>query len=244
VSRATSVWVVFAALVAATSLAPTAALAQRGPGGGGGGGRGGVGGAQGTTINAAGVRVSGMGMVNAAGVRVSGRPGSFGSRVPGQQHHNRVGHRHHRGLVGSGPTLWYGYGGVPYYYPYYPAYYPQAYYDQAPTYVYVPPSYTTDMIAPPPPMQRVVEYPTGRYELRGDGYGTPYHWIWIPNPPSAPPAPTQPAPSVPPASGTPEPPAKTTVYRWTDAEGTVHFTDRLDSVPARYRLPARSGRAS
>jgi hypothetical protein len=239
VSSAASVWVVFAALVATTALTPTAVLAQRG----GGGGRG-MGGGQGTTINAAGVRVSGTGMVNAAGVRVSGKPlapGSFGSRVPGQQHHNRVGHHHHRGL---GPTLWYGYGGVPYYYPYYPAYYPQAYYDSAPAYVYVPPSYSTELVAPTPPMQRVVEFPTGRYELRGDGYGTPYHWIWIPNPPAAPPAPAppalEPAPPAPPTSTKPEPPRKTTVYRWTDADGVVHFTDRLDSVPAPHRPQAKS----
>jgi len=227
--------VVFATLVAATAVTPTAALAQRGPGGGAGGGRGGMGGVQGTTINAAGVRVSATGMVNAAGVRVSGR-----------QLRNRFGHHHHRGFVGTGPTFWYGYGGLPYYYPYYPASYPQAYYDQAPTYVYVHPSYSTDMVSPPPPMQRVVEYPTGRYELRGDGYGTPYHWIWIPNPPSAPPAPTQPAPApaTPPASTAPEPPAKTTVYRWTDAEGIVHYTDRIDRVPPQHRAPAKPPRAS
>src|SRR5262245_54763197 len=32
-----------------------------------------------------------------------------------------------------------------------------------------------------------VEYPDGRYELRGDGVGTPYHWVWVPK--AAPPAP-------------------------------------------------------
>jgi hypothetical protein len=34
----------------------------------------------------------------------------------------------------------------------------------------------------------VVYYPHGRYELRGDGTTTPYQWVWIPNPPAAPPA--------------------------------------------------------
>ena len=27
---------------------------------------------------------------------------------------------------------------------------------------------------------RVVQYPHGRYELRGDGLGVPYVWVWIP----------------------------------------------------------------
>src|SRR2546427_5342754 len=35
----------------------------------------------------------------------------------------------------------------------------------------------------PPPMPSVVEYPHGRYELRGDGVTAPYAWVWIPNPP-------------------------------------------------------------
>jgi hypothetical protein len=46
--------------------------------------------------------------------------------------------------------------------------------------------------APAPPAPRVVEYPTGRYELRGDGISTPYTWVWIPNPPPAPPPPPPP----------------------------------------------------
>lgn len=241
-SRAATVWVVFGALVVATALAPTAALAQRG----GGGGRGmAVGGGR---IISAPTTITGPGPIQ---VGPTSSPqfarGSLGGRGQFQgHHHNRIGHHHRSGFVGSGPTVWYGYGGVPYYYPYYPAYYPQAYYDQGPTYVYVQPSYSTEMV--PTPMQRVVEFPTGRYELRGDGYGTPYHWIWIPNPPSAPPAPAppalEPAPPAPPASTRPEPPRKTTVYRWTDADGVTHFTDRPDSVPAQHRPPARSGRAS
>jgi hypothetical protein len=49
-------------------------------------------------------------------------------------------------------------------------------------------------IAPAPVPPRVVEYPHGRYMLRGDGITTAYQWVWIPNPPSAPPA-APPAPS-------------------------------------------------
>ena len=43
----------------------------------------------------------------------------------------------------------------------------------------------------------VVQYPNGRYELRGDGVYTAYQWVWIasrplpPPPPPAPPAPYQ-----------------------------------------------------
>ena len=42
---------------------------------------------------------------------------------------------------------------------------------------------------PPPSLPTVVQYPHGRYELRGDGWTTAYHWVWIPNPPPPPPAP-------------------------------------------------------
>src|SRR5712691_4887326 len=35
----------------------------------------------------------------------------------------------------------------------------------------------------PAPMPTVVQYPEGRYELRGDGVTTAYTWVWIPNPP-------------------------------------------------------------
>lgn len=50
-----------------------------------------------------------------------------------------------------------------------------------------------------PSYPTVVQYPHGRYELRGDGFTTAYHWVWIPNPPPAPPAGVQ-QPASPPAS--------------------------------------------
>ena len=167
-------------------------------------------------------------------------PGSAGPR---SHFHHRFGHQ--GPVVVFAPPIWYGPD---------PYYYPPAAYDPGPGYGTSP--YGT--ASPPPPMPRVVQYPTGRYELRGDGFTTPYQWIWIPNPPSAPPpsapppwapppwAPPalQPAPAQPPASTKPEPPGNTTVYRWTDAEGVVHLTDRLDTVPPRYRTQARSTRAS
>src|SRR5262245_38410038 len=54
---------------------------------------------------------------------------------------------------------------------------------------YAPPAYTVAATPPPPPppMPSVVEYPNGRFELRGDGMTMPYNWVWIPNPPPPPP---------------------------------------------------------
>jgi hypothetical protein len=60
------------------------------------------------------------------------------------------------------------------------------------------------------PTATVVQYPTGRYELRGDGVNVPYYWVWVaayrgvvpapPAPAAAPadvpmPAPPPPAPA-------------------------------------------------
>lgn len=62
--------------------------------------------------------------------------------------------------------------------------------------------YTSQVVVyatPPPPTQpTVVVYPHGRYVLRGDGFHTAYHWVWIPNPPPPPPA-APPAPTAPPS---------------------------------------------
>lgn len=49
-----------------------------------------------------------------------------------------------------------------------------------------------------PATPTAVIYPTGRYELRGDGITTPYQWVWIPNPPPPPPPPAVPPPPPPP----------------------------------------------
>jgi hypothetical protein len=98
-----------------------------------------------------------------------------------------------------------------------------------------PPAYVPDgtvSIAPPGP--NVIEYPNGRYELRGDGIWTPYTWVWVPNPPPAPPAAPPPAP--PSAAPTPpEPRRQTELYRWKDEAGVVHWTDRWEAVPEQYR---------
>ena len=47
----------------------------------------------------------------------------------------------------------------------------------APATVVVPPATT---VAPAIPSDRVV-YPEGRWQLYGDGRGTPYYWVWIPS---------------------------------------------------------------
>ncbi len=81
-----------------------------------------------------------------------------------------------------------------------PVFYPRTAYAvpvvTAPPVVYVP--YPTVYASPPPvmmtapppaPMLTVVQYPHGRYELRGDGITVLYQWVWIPNPPPPPPPP-------------------------------------------------------
>lgn len=39
---------------------------------------------------------------------------------------------------------------------------------------------TTTVVVTSPTGQRVVNYPSGRYELYGDGTTTPYYWVWVP----------------------------------------------------------------
>ncbi len=111
--------------------------------------------------------------------------------------------------------------------------------------VYGPISAVTTLSAA---MPRVVEYPGGRYELRGDGISVPYVWVWIPNAPLGPP----PTPAASPAPPALEPsssapvaerasrPHRTRIYRWTDDQGVVNLTDDLESVPERYRTQARA----
>ena len=74
-----------------------------------------------------------------------------------------------------------------------------------------------------PPGPKVVEFDSGRYELRGDGLREPYVWVWVPRAPAAPPGMTS-APRRP-----------TTVYRWTDEQGVVTLTDDPNKVPLQFR---------
>ncbi len=133
------------------------------------------------------------------------------------------------GLIDASPFVVYASPPLDYY-GYASTYYaPSTVYDLPPT--DAPPARATMAVAPapapPPPMPSVVQYPHGRYELRGDGATTPYNWVWIPNPPPAPPAPS--------ASGGMSSERRIDLYRWTDTQGVRHWTDRLDSVPAQYR---------
>jgi hypothetical protein len=120
-------------------------------------------------------------------------------------------------------------------------YAPQYY---APTYpapaAYAPPAGGISAM-PTPPTPSVVSFPGGQYELRGDGAAAPYQWVWVPNPPTAPPA-TPPAAAAPPAhppSSDPSSRPGSQLYRWTDEQGTVHWTNRGEAVPAKYRKEAK-----
>jgi hypothetical protein len=181
------------------------------------------------------------------------RAGGGGSHRGGFHHNSPGGHTFpggrgfvHRPFGGSvvfAPPFWYGSDSF---------YDPGSDYGSAPAYgaaAYGPAMGGTLALAPPsPPMPSVIQYPTGRWELRGDGLTIPYRWVWIPNPPpappSAPPPGGEPVAPAPPASSRPEPPGNTKIYRWTDGQGVLHLTDRLDTVPERFRAQARASRPS
>lgn len=72
-------------------------------------------------------------------------------------------------------------------------------YVERPVYTQYPSQVVVVQPTPPPPpaYPTVVEYPHGRYELRGDGIRTAYQWVWIPKaPPPPPPPPAAPPPPV------------------------------------------------
>ncbi len=115
-----------------------------------------------------------------------------------------------------------------------------------PPVVYAPPPgayYAAPAVAPaPPPMPTVIQYPHGRYELRGDGVTTPYTWVWIPNPPPPPPPPATP-PAEPHSMPAPAP-APGQIYSWTDAQGVTTWTNRVDKTPDGARAPAKRVQAA
>jgi hypothetical protein len=94
--------------------------------------------------------------------------------------------------------------------------------------------------APPPPMPDVVEYSSGRYQLREDGTGRAYTWVWIPNPPPGPPAESGPAG----ASAPPARPSPSRLFRWKDDEGVLHVTNLWEDVPPQYRHQAKHPQTS
>ena len=106
-----------------------------------------------------------------------------------------------------------------------------------PAVVYAPPEGMVSAVPAPPSLPPVIEYPTGRYELRGDGVTMPYLWVWVPAPPPPPPAAPPEAPPPPPGPpATPDQsPASHDLYRFTDEQGVMNWTDRWDSIPEQYR---------
>jgi hypothetical protein len=158
-----------------------------------------------------------------AGQPSPGRP----SAPPGTAHFHRPVPPGGAGVVSATPpVLYYGAPGYDYAYP--PVSAPTV--DSPVVYAAPPvPALPTDSDA----VTRVIEYPTGRYELRGDGMTTPYAWVWVPNPPPAPPTAGVDRPE--PAAERVAAPAARSIYRWRDGEGVVHFTDSVDAVPVEYR---------
>jgi hypothetical protein len=217
------------ALVAAALVLPTTASAHGRRGGG-------------ASVGASGGRSGGF----------VGRPGfnhrfnHHGFNHRGFNHHGfkHHGFNHHRfhsnSVIFVGPSpFWYSsplYSSPPVVYPPPPVYIaPQFVYQAPPPAAYYPSAPS----APPGP--RVVEFPTGHYELRGDGVATPYSWVWVPKPPSAPPGapPVPSAPDAPPVgpSSRPAAPAPSkTIYRFTDDNGVTVLTDDINKVPDRYRI--------
>jgi hypothetical protein len=112
----------------------------------------------------------------------------------------------------------------------------------SPDQTYGPPE---GMLMPPPPSAppapSVMQYPNGRYELRGDGMTSPYVWVWIPNPPPAPPAapPSMPGAPVAPPVATRQSPVSDDLYSFVDDQGVLNWTDRWDSIPEKYRSRAK-----
>jgi hypothetical protein len=107
-----------------------------------------------------------------------------------------------------------------------------------------PPVYTTPVYVPvvvplagpgpaAPARSSVIEYPEGRYELRGDGVSILYNWVWIPNPPAGPPASAPPLAA--PSSGDRSGARRAQLYRWVDEQGVLHMTDNAEAVPEQFR---------
>jgi len=82
--------------------------------------------------------------------------------------------------------------GWPYWYPYSANVYPYPYPVYAPSVVSQPVVTYEQPPVQPPPVQREVVYPSGKYVLHGDGVSQPWQWIWIPTAPPAVPAPPAP----------------------------------------------------
>ena len=156
-----------------------------------------------------------------------GHSGHHGFKQHGQFGHHGFKNHGHFGWGGgafiTSPGIVYS---APAYVPPPPVYVP------TPVYVPSPPAYAPPVSSAPLPSETVIEFPDGRYELRGDGISVPYRWVWVPKPPMTPPSDVTPS-SAPKATA--DPPRPLEVFRWTDEAGVVHLTDRLEKVPEAYR---------
>jgi hypothetical protein len=174
-------------------------------------------------------------------------PGHAGRSKPPRfsQHGRFFPHaRFHRSFATGGYLIG-GYG-APFYYGSTlgdPLLYDTSVYAPAPGYT-APPFYVpvvvpvaSSALPAAPARPSVIEFPEGRYELRGDGVSAPYTWVWIPNPPAAPPASTSPPTA--PSSGDRSPVRRSQLYRWLDEQGVVHLTDNADAVPEQFRKQAK-----
>lgn len=227
--RALAVVTVSAILLTSIAIAPAGA-----------GGRGGFQGARG--FNPGG----GFQGFNPGGGFQGFNPGHAGRSMPPRlSKHGRFAphHRGHRSFVTGGLIGAYG---APFYYDSAvgdPLVYDTSVYAAAPVYtappVYIPVAvpFATSVVPAAPARPSVMEFPEGRYELRGDGVSTPYNWVWIPNPPAAPPASTSPPTA--PSSGDRSPMRRSQLYRWVDEQGVMHLTDNADTVPEEFRKQAK-----
>jgi hypothetical protein len=123
--------------------------------------------------------------------------------------------------------------------------YPPAAFADSPSPAVYDQSSPTVIVSPAPPtfVPSMIEYPTGRYELQGDGIWTPYRWVWIPKVPPPPLAPPEGPPFAAPEARPqpvkerPQAPPKD-IYRWTEDDGVTHWSDQKENIPARYRAKA------
>lgn len=145
--------------------------------------------------------------------------------------HRRHGHHHARSTIFVAPSTVIvapsdSYAPPPAYAPAPVTYAPAVSYP--PPRPYAPPVTSAAPAPPPPPPSappepQVVEFDSGRYELRGDGLHEPYVWVWVPKAPSTPPG----------GAEARRPPAA--IYRWTDDNGVVTLTDDPMKVPPQFR---------
>ena len=93
------------------------------------------------------------------------------------------------------------------------------------------------MLLPAAPARAsVIEFPEGRYELRGDGMAIPYTGSGFRILPRRRPRLRHRRAS---GSGDRSPTRRGQLYRWVDEQGVMHLTDNADTVPEEFRKQAK-----